>query len=98
MFRPHGGKDAKFGHVGNAADMCADPVEFFSRQAHFSSMFRGHHSVFTQAGLNNRGQKDAPVIAADSRLIIRSGWGIIPSTRPFSDVMPAISRAEPFGL
>ena len=103
MLRPHDGKNAQFGKVRLAAHMRDNHIVFVWRQPMLGDQFGGYGRVVNMRcahasisiAPSNRRRPSSPPNGVSAR---RSGWGIMPSTRPVASVMPAISRQAPFGL
>ena len=103
VFRPHGREDAEFAKVWRAAEAGQDEVPLLLRQPHGGGVLEGHFRFLFGRAHAERASRQAVRRVAPSALpssgeMARSGWGIMPMTRPFGETMPAMSRAAPFGF
>ena len=103
VFRPHGREDTELAHIRCAAEAGQDEFPLLLRQAHGGGVLEGHFRFLFGRAHAERASRQAVRSVAPSALpssgeMARSGWGIMPMTRPFGETMPAMSRAAPFGF
>ena len=103
VFRPHGREDAKLAQVWRPAEAGQDEVPLLLRQPHGGGVLEGHFRFLFGRAHAERASRQAVRRVAPSALpssgeMARSGWGIMPMTRPFGETIPAMLRAAPFGF
>ena len=98
VLAPHHAEHAEFRDIRFAAQKIFDELVFFFRQPvaehDFFGYFRFHHCRHS----SRDSQIHLPSVQPSRSSEARSGCGIMPSTFPFSFMIPAILSTDPLGL
>src|SRR3954449_4998762 len=107
VLTPQRADDAKLGKGGSASEHRDEPLVLALCKSVLRDESRGDrrvagtrsdfgHQAATRLRIDS--SRRTPSLEPRRSLQARSGCGIMPSTFPFSPMMPAIFRSEPFGF